>query len=71
MNIEEIFRPAEITYEKRIGMMLKNLEDRGFNLYFDERTKIWECMSENSDFSVSGKNKFTVIQDAWRQIMLG
>ena len=40
-----MLEPAEITYQKRIGMMLQNLEDEGFNLYFDEKSangNVWE-----------------------------
>lgn len=51
--------------------MLKDLENEGFNLYYDEKTREWEIMSESSYFSITSKDKNQVIQDAWRQIMLG
>lgn len=63
--------PSEITYQKRLGIMLKDLENEGFNLYYDEKTKEWECMNKESDLYVVGLDKFAVIQDAWRQIMVG
>lgn len=71
MSIQEIFAPVEITYKQRVCMMLQDIEDEGFHLYYDEKTGEWECMNENSELSVCGQDKFQVICDSWRQIMLG
>lgn len=58
-----------ITYEERIAFMLIELEKIDFHLYFDEESKIWECMSETSDFSASGGDKYQVIQTAFSHLM--
>lgn len=60
----------EITYQKRLGIMLQDLENEGFNLYYDEKFSEWECMNPKSELSITGKDKYQVIQSAWQQVML-
>jgi hypothetical protein len=51
--------------------MVRDVEDEGFHLYYDDKTKEWELMNPESEFSVVGKDKIQVIFDGWRVIMLG
>jgi len=61
----------DITFEERVSCMVRDVEDEGFHLYYDDKTKEWELMNPESEFSVVGKDKIQVIFDGWRVIMLG
>jgi hypothetical protein len=67
-----MFPPVEhFTYTQKLGLKLIDIENEGFHLYYDEKTREWEMMSEHSELSITGTNKEQVINDGWRQLMLG
>jgi hypothetical protein len=59
----------ENEYYEKVEFYLKELEKIGFNMYYDEEKKIWECMSEEHEFSASGSDKYQVIQTAFSHLM--
>jgi len=66
---EEVNINMSIAYDERIAFILQQLEDMGFYMYYDEKEMIWECMSEEHEFSASGGDKYQVIQTAFSHLM--
>ena len=65
----EVDTNMSIEYDERITFILQQLEDMGYHMYYDEKLMIWECMSEEHEFSVSGWDKYQVIQIAFSRLM--
>jgi hypothetical protein len=53
----------------KLPQMLIYLESIGFNLYYDDQTGLWECMSEEEIYFATDSNKEEAIRAVFYHVI--